>query len=166
MDYSPQNVTFPVKMDFNPFSSGIPVFYGMYSISIASLRHYKRRDRGRSVKARKRKRAEGRAPLDPRVFRRACDYARSSSVSAWAVAKAAAPTAAAAATAAAPAFKAPSSPVGAKGLGSLASFAGGCGSGARARASAWGRGQCLDRDQVQPASRCAPDLWHSHIAAR
>lgn len=35
---------------------------------------------------------------------------------------------------------------------------------ARARASAWGRGQCLDRDQVQPASRCAPDLWHSRIA--
>lgn len=104
-------------MDFNPFSSGIPVFYGMYSISIASLRHYKRRDRGRSVKARKRKRAEGRAPLDPRVFRRACDYARSSSVSAWAVAKAAAPTAAAAATAAAPAFKAPSSPGRGKGLG-------------------------------------------------
>ncbi len=36
MDYSPQNVTFPVKMDFNPFLPVIPAFYGMYSISIAS----------------------------------------------------------------------------------------------------------------------------------
>lgn len=94
-----------------------------------SFRRYKRRDRGRSAKARKRKRAEGRAPLDPRAFSRACGYARSSSVSAWVVAKAAAPTAAAAATAAEAAFKAPSSPVGARGLGSLTSFAGGCGSG-------------------------------------
>ena len=38
MDYSPQNATFLVKMDFNPFSSEILAFYGMYSIFIFSHR--------------------------------------------------------------------------------------------------------------------------------
>ena len=166
MDYSPQNVTFPVKMDFNPFLPVIPAFYGMYSISIAS---YGITSAAIGDGAQKRENESGPKGERPST-REHLDELVTMRVHPW--------------------FprgwwrkRLLQLPLQRQRLRRLPSRCHHRRSGqgawgrsrrspeaavraARARVSAWDRSRGLDRNQVPPASRCAPDLRRLHIPAR